>query len=135
MSEHEREDAWLTYRTSDVQPSEHGAFDAGWEARGSLPVDNDLVSRAKAYLESHAEWPTQEYELIAALVATAEVAAQTRRDTLEEAATEIERIADDPDRRRPMRGDAEFPTDLANDFQWAILAIRALNTTPEGNPT
>jgi len=61
-------DAWLTYRTSDAQPSEHGAFDAGWDARGIAPTKDGLFERAKAYLESHSEWPTQEYALISELI-------------------------------------------------------------------
>jgi hypothetical protein len=36
-------------------------------------------------------------------------------------AAEIRAVAADPDRRRPLRLDAETPSDFANDTEWAAM--------------
>lgn len=44
-----------------------------------------------------------------------------RADERECVAAEIRGVAADPARRRPREKDGEFPTDLANDFEWAAI--------------
>lgn len=39
----------------------------------------------------------------------------------ERAAEDIREVANDPERTRPLRKDALFATDLADDFEWAAM--------------
>lgn len=49
---------------------------------------------------------------------------EERAKALEDAADEVRAVFADDDRQRPLRPDAETPTDFVNDAQWAELIVR-----------